>query len=322
MGQTLEDVLLAHWPVPIDSVRAHVPAELKVELYDGSAWMSILPFRAAGSRLRGMLPVPGVSSFLELNVRTYVHAGDGKPGVWFFSLDVSSRLAAEAARRVYKLPVFHARMSTERSDDWIEVECSRFDERGRVFSGRYRAEGESFTPEPGSLESFLADRFCLYATNERGVAAAGGDPPRAVDTSACNGRDRPDDDLTRRARRSPALPFLAPPGRRALAARTCSLTRRVRYGAHDRSAPYCALLRLRRAGPDRAEARHGPRDRQPRCSLRGGALGHRPDRGAADVLRGRSRGAPGGHRATSTATARPSTSPRSPRARSSCSRAS
>jgi uncharacterized protein YqjF (DUF2071 family) len=70
---------------------------------------------------------------------------------------------------VYKLPVFHARMSTERSDDWIEVECSRFDERGRVFSGRYRAEGESFAPEPGSLESFLADRFCLYATNERGV---------------------------------------------------------------------------------------------------------------------------------------------------------
>jgi uncharacterized protein YqjF (DUF2071 family) len=168
VGQTLEDVLLAHWPVPIDSVRAHVPAELKVELYDGSAWMSIVPFRAADLRLRGMLPVPGVSSFLELNVRTYVRAADGKPGVWFFSLDVSSRLAAEAARRVYKLPVFHARMSTERSDDWIEVECSRFDERGRVFSGRYRAEGESFTPEPGSLESFLADRFCLYATNERG----------------------------------------------------------------------------------------------------------------------------------------------------------
>jgi uncharacterized protein len=169
MAQTLEDVLFAHWPVPIESVRAHVPAELKVELYDGSAWMSILPFRAAGLRLRGMLPVPGVSSFLELNVRTYVRAADGKPGVWFFSLDVSSRLAAEAARRVYKLPVFHARMLTERSDDWIEVECSRFDERGRVFSGRYRAEGESFAPEPGSLESFLADRFCLYATNERGV---------------------------------------------------------------------------------------------------------------------------------------------------------
>ena len=55
--------------------------------------------------LRGMLPVPGVSSFLELNVRTYVRAADGKPGVWFFSLDASSRLAVEAARRAYKLPV-------------------------------------------------------------------------------------------------------------------------------------------------------------------------------------------------------------------------
>jgi uncharacterized protein len=169
MGQSLEDVLLAHWRVPAESVRAHLPAELKIELHEGSAWISIVAFRAAGLRLRGMLPLPGVSSFLELNVRTYVSAADGKPGIFFFSLDVSNRLAAEAARRVYKLPVFHARMSTESRDDWIDVECARLDERGRVFSGRYRAEDEVAAAPAGSLEAFLVDRYCLYATNERGV---------------------------------------------------------------------------------------------------------------------------------------------------------
>jgi len=169
MGQTLEDVLLAHWRVPTEIVRAHLPADLKVELHDGSAWVGILAFCATGLRLRGMLPLPGISSFLELNVRTYVRAADGKPGIWFFSLDASSRLAVEAARRAYKLPIFHARMSVEQRDDWTDVECARLDERGRVFSARYRPEGETFGAETGTLEAFLAERFCLYATNERGV---------------------------------------------------------------------------------------------------------------------------------------------------------
>ncbi len=169
MGQTWDDLLFAHWRVPLETVRAHVPAELEVEQHDGSAWVGIVPFRITGLRLRGTLPLPGVSSFRELNVRTYVRAADGKPGVWFFSLDASSRAAVEVARRAYKLPYFHARISAERRGQWIDYECARLDERGRVFSGRYRPEGEVFNAEPGSLEWFLTERYCLYTADERGT---------------------------------------------------------------------------------------------------------------------------------------------------------
>jgi hypothetical protein len=116
-----------------------------------------------------MVPLPGISSFLELNVRTYVHAADGKPGIWFFSLDASSRAAVEVARRTYKLPYFHARMSAERSGQWIDYECARVSERGRVFNGRYRPEGEVFHADPDSLEWFLAERYCLYTIDDRGA---------------------------------------------------------------------------------------------------------------------------------------------------------
>jgi uncharacterized protein YqjF (DUF2071 family) len=169
MGQTWEDLLFAHWRVPLEAVRAHVPAELEVELRDGSAWLGITPFRLTGLRARGTLPLPRVSSFLEVNVRTYVRAADGKPGIWFFSLDASSRLAVEAARRAYKLPYFHARMSATRRGEWIDYECARIEERGRVFSGRYRPVGAVFNAEPDSLEWFLTERYCLYTTDERGV---------------------------------------------------------------------------------------------------------------------------------------------------------
>ena len=169
MGQTWEDLLFAHWRVPLEAVRAHVPHELEVEQHDGSAWLGITPFRTTAVRARGMLPLPRISSFLELNVRTFVRAADGRPGVWFLSLDASSRAAVEVARRAYKLPYFHARMSAERRGPWIDYECARLEERGRVFNGRYRPDGDVFHAEPGSLEWFLTERYCLYAADSRGA---------------------------------------------------------------------------------------------------------------------------------------------------------
>ena len=168
-GQTWEDLLFAHWRVPSEEVRQYVPHRLEVEQHDGSAWLGVVPFRMTAVRARGTLPLPGVSSFLELNVRTCVRAEDGKPGIWFFSLDASSRLAVLAARRLYRLPYFHARMAHDRADGWTDVECTRLGERGKVFSGRYRGTGETFHAEAGSLEWFLTERYCLYTTDRSGA---------------------------------------------------------------------------------------------------------------------------------------------------------
>ena len=165
MGQTWEQLLFAHWRVPADPLRDRLPPGLEVEQHDGSAWLGIAPFRVTALRWRGMVPLPGISSFLELNVRTYVHAADGKPGVWFFSLDATSRLAVRGARRQYRLPYFDARISFDDVDGWTDVECARLGERGRVFSGRYRPVGAASASQPGSLEWFLTERYCLYASD-------------------------------------------------------------------------------------------------------------------------------------------------------------
>lgn len=169
LGQTWEDLLFAHWEVPVADVRGHLPAGLEVDTFDDSAWLGVAPFRLSGLRARGTLPLPRLSEFLELNVRTCVRAADGRPGVWFFSLDASSRLAVEVARRAYKLPYFHARMSATPRAEWIDYECARVEEPGRVFSGSYRPEGAVFHAEPGSLEWFLMERYCLYTTDARGA---------------------------------------------------------------------------------------------------------------------------------------------------------
>lgn len=168
-GQTWQDLLFAHWRVPLEAIRPRVPDALEVELHDGGAWVGVVSLRMTAVRARGALPVPGVSSFLGLNVRTYVRAADGRPGVWFFSLDASSRLAVQVARRLYRLPYFHARMARDPANGWVDVECTRLGESGKVFSGRFRPAGDVFTARPGSLASFLTERYCLYTTGASGA---------------------------------------------------------------------------------------------------------------------------------------------------------
>ena len=167
LGQTWEHTLFAHWPVASGELRPLVPAELEIEEFDGSAWFSLVFFRVRALRARGAFPVPGISTFLQLNARTYVRGPDGLPGVWFFTIDASSRLAALGVRRLYHVPAFHARMTLEDAGGWQEAECVRTGEPGRVFSGRYRAGTEGIHAEPDSLEWFLTERYRLFAHDAR-----------------------------------------------------------------------------------------------------------------------------------------------------------
>src|SRR5436305_13113339 len=109
MKQVWNDLLFAHWPIPISELRQLVPSQLPLDTFDGRCWVGVVPFWMSGVRARALPAIPGLSRFPELNVRTYVTCG-GKPGVYFFSLDASNLPAVWAARRFYHLPYFHAAM--------------------------------------------------------------------------------------------------------------------------------------------------------------------------------------------------------------------
>jgi uncharacterized protein len=174
MGQSWCDLLFAHWPVPVAEVRAHVPRELELDLFDGEAWISVTPFEVRGTRPRGALPPPVLSRFPEVNVRTYVTVAD-RPGIWFFSLDAASRLAVAAARTVYRLPYFRARMGIDTATrPGIEYRSERVDPRGEpaAFRGRYEQLGGHRHAAPGSLEAWLVERYRLYTVDDGQIFAA------------------------------------------------------------------------------------------------------------------------------------------------------
>lgn len=160
-AQTWKDLLFAHWRVDVEALARLLPPELRVDTFAGEAWLGITPFRITNLRLRGLPPLPWLSSFAELNVRTYVTDGE-RPGIWFFSLDAATQWAVEAAKRTYRLPYHHARIAVEHGDDGVLYDSAR---PGAAFSARYRGAGDVFSAEPGTLEAFLTERYCLYTAD-------------------------------------------------------------------------------------------------------------------------------------------------------------
>ncbi len=168
MGQIWTNLLFAHWQAPTPALEAVVPAQLQIDTYDGSAWLGVTPFWVRGLRLRGTTPLPRLSRFPEINVRTYVTVG-GKPGIYFLSLDADSRAAVSAARRSYRLPYFQSRISAGSAGEGFHFDSTRTSSDGPAayFVARYGPEGQPIPVRTGSLERWLTERYCLYTLDGR-----------------------------------------------------------------------------------------------------------------------------------------------------------
>jgi uncharacterized protein YqjF (DUF2071 family) len=169
MAQVWHDLLFAHWEVPLASLRELVPEKLEIDTFQGSAWVSVVPFRMSRVRLRATPALPWLSHFPELNVRTYV-VRDARPGVWFFSLDAANCVAVEIARRWFHLPYFRARMSLRDNGEWLDYESRRTHGGARTADLRcqYRPVADPQPAAPGTLGHFLTERYCLYAADPQG----------------------------------------------------------------------------------------------------------------------------------------------------------
>ena len=166
MVQRWHDLLFAHWEITADKLRHLVPSQLELDLFQGRAYVAVTPFHMSGIRARWLPPLPGLSRFPELNVRTYVRY-QGIPGVWFFSLDAANPPAVWGARLGYALPYFHAHMSVKPIAEKFEYSSRRLQgPRPAEFHGRYWPTSNPRRREKDSLEYFLTERYCLYAVRK------------------------------------------------------------------------------------------------------------------------------------------------------------
>jgi uncharacterized protein YqjF (DUF2071 family) len=187
--QRWRELLFLHWSFEVDLIRPLVPAGIELDTWDARAWVGLVPFRMNEIRSAWM-PRFAALDFLETNLRTYVHR-DGEPGVWFFSLEASSWLAVQVARKAWSLPYFHAEMSSDRAitgGGGLRYLSKR--KEGRATLDARWTIGDPLGPsKEGSAEFFFLERYLLFSerkgTLRKGQVHHQPYPARAATLEAC-----------------------------------------------------------------------------------------------------------------------------------------
>lgn len=173
MYQKWRSLLFLHWAFPPEVVRPLIPAALDLDLFDGRAYVGLVPFTMRDVRPAGLPSVPGLSNFHETNVRTYVHSRGRDPGVWFFSLDAANPVAVVLARSLFHLAYHNARMAlktvldTDRGQTTLTYTSTRLWPGPVPASSHITVRLPSDEPAPvadGTLDHFLIERYILYTT--------------------------------------------------------------------------------------------------------------------------------------------------------------
>ena len=164
MRQHWRDLLFAHWQVDPAVIQQHLPRGLRVDTWQGKAFLGVVPFRMAEVRVGPFPPVPGFSQLLELNLRTYVVDETGVRGVWFHTLDANHATAVAIARICFHLPYHRATQQANRGPDGSLTFRSRRcagPERGESVL-RWTPGRDLPAPTTDELTHFLVERYVLH----------------------------------------------------------------------------------------------------------------------------------------------------------------
>lgn len=174
MLQGWHDLASIHWRYDPAVVQALLPDGFRVDTFDGSAWVGVLPFHMTRVRFPHLPAFGPLSTFPETNVRTYLVDPDGRRGVWFCSLDITRLITALVARVSYRLPYCWAKMTIDRSGGDGRAVASgdeiAYTSRRRWPSGVAATDvalrvGDPIAPEDVTeLEHFLSARWALGTT--------------------------------------------------------------------------------------------------------------------------------------------------------------
>ncbi len=187
MRQRWAGLLFLHWPIDPAIIQSRLPEGLFVDTFDDRAWLGVVPFFMEQVRPVLLPPLPRISWFLELNVRTYVHDVSGNPGVWFFSLDCNQPIAVELARRLFHLPYEHAAMQSVWHGNQIDYRCRRKCTGAQSAGYYYQTPAFAAPAEEGTLEWFLVERYLLFSAKRNGSVHSGRvhHPPYQIAQATC-----------------------------------------------------------------------------------------------------------------------------------------
>ncbi|MDG2448904.1 MAG: DUF2071 domain-containing protein [Saprospiraceae bacterium] len=159
--QEWNDVIFLHWEVELDQLQKHVPKELKIDLFAGKPWVSVVAFKMNKIRPKNLPSFPPISDFDEINIRTYIKSNK-KSGVYFLSIEGGARLSCIIAKAISRLPYRYSKII--RTDNHFESINSQFDEKLKInFQMDEKIDYKS------KLDKWLTERYALFQDTEKSI---------------------------------------------------------------------------------------------------------------------------------------------------------
>ncbi len=151
--QRWKDVVFLHYKISATELQKHVPFTL--DLFEGNAIVSIVPFMMDRIRFPFLPWVPGVSKLWELNLRTYVTV-NGIRGVYFFTLETDSLIGQKIAQNFFHLPYRYSQISARIKDKEYFFQHSRgeYSFSLKAATGAIRSKS--------SFETWVLERYHLF----------------------------------------------------------------------------------------------------------------------------------------------------------------
>lgn len=154
--QTWRNIFFFHWPVDPIVLEKYIPKPLRLDIFAGKAWVSVVIFTAINSRFRNLPLWTSVPPVTQINFRTYVYPTiPEEKGVFFLSIQLNQFLAALSGKRFFNLPFQYVNMLLYQRKDTVKITCNDAD----LLRVCYKNQGEL---EEDGLKNFLMERYCIW----------------------------------------------------------------------------------------------------------------------------------------------------------------
>jgi uncharacterized protein YqjF (DUF2071 family) len=165
------DLVVVNYEIDPTILAQYVPAGTELDLWQGSALVSLVAFRFLDTKVLGV-PIPFHRNFEEFNLRFYVRRLDSnqlKRGVVFIKELVPKRAIATVARLVYNenyfcVPTTHKIDSSDNG----QLLVYRWWERGHEQCISAQIEGVAQEPSPDSEAEFILEHYWGYCKSRAG----------------------------------------------------------------------------------------------------------------------------------------------------------
>lgn len=159
--QEWNNVIFLHWEVHLEELKKFVPEELEIDLFQGKAWVSVVAFTMEKIRPKFLPAFPPISTFDEINVRTYVRFGS-KTGVYFLSVEGGKSLSCKIAKGISELPYRYSKIKRTKNQ-YQSINSEYNDEFDLQF-----LIGEKIK-EKKPLDIWLTERYALFQDTKKSI---------------------------------------------------------------------------------------------------------------------------------------------------------